>query len=346
MSASVRVNWLCHLPRELRDHILEIVLLAEIEAPAFPQDQDDRREEIQGRGSIYYERTLPLPNLQGLLGCTRQLRQESLETIHRLDTSDGSALQYKLDLAVWGCSLQPTWLLLPVPPKYARQVTVKFRMFDHCAEQWSNRPGEEANGGYAILPQYLLQMLRRFLHHGPSFATNPPGRRNTRPLYPLHIDRLQIDFANMNTEIIVDVDGTNTLAPLPPSWTGSWHGPESYAFKDLSLNVRKIARIGILHGSIDEVCVQYRHLVKGWRVPDSRDKALAAKVLSPYGWGPVLMMTQKLVDAGEIAYSEVLDCRPPLSEGVAEISRELEGTFLTDYEEYGRGWKSHWESEL
>ena len=342
MSASVEIHRLYHLPRELRDHIFELVFLAETEAPELPSDQDTRREEYQRWGSVYYERDLPLPNLQGLLGCNRQSRQEALETINRCNTSDGSALHYKLDLAVWGCSLQPTWVFLPVPPKYVKQVTVNFRMFSHSMRQWGSHSRKEVDDGYGILTQYLLQMLRRFLHHGPSFATNPPGRRNIRPLYPLHIDRLQIDFANMTTEI-VDVDGIKTFATLPPAWTESWHGPEKHAFMKLSSNAKKIARIGILHGSIDEVRVRYRHLAKGWQVPDSRDKALAAKVLSPYGWGPILRITQKSVDAGDIAYSEALDCKPPPSDDeVAEMSRELEEMFLTNYEEYGRGWKSHW----
>ena len=341
MSAPVMVSRLCNLPRELRDQILEMVLLAENEAPELPQDQENRREEKQGWGSMYYERPTPLTNLQGLLGCSRQMRQESLEIINRSVTSHHSAFQYKLDLAVWGCSLQPTWLYLPLPPKYIKQVTVQFRMFSHTLHQWGNRTRSDADDNHGILTQYLLQMLRRFLHHGPSFATNPPGRRNTRPLYPIHLDRLQIDFVNMNTEML-DVNGTKSFAPLPRSWTGAWHSPEKYAFKNLSSNAKKLARIGILHGSVDEVLVRYRHLVKGWRVPDSRDKALAAKVLSPYGWGPILKITQKAVEAGNIAYSEALDCRPPVFEEAAELSSGLEEMSIANYEEYGRGWKSHW----
>lgn len=338
MSTSVKVTWLYSLPRELRDEIIEIVFLAETEASEFPQDQDMRREEKQGFGSMYYEHTLPPTNLQGLLGCSRQLRQESLDFISRYSASDRSAIQYKLDLAIWEYSLQPTWLFLPVPPKYVKQVTVKFRMFSHRMYQWPNQMRVDNDERYGILTQYLLQMLRRFLHHGPSFATSPPGRRNTRPLYPIHIERLQIDFANMATEVLY-VDGLKTFSPLSPEW----YSPEPVAFKELSQNVKKMARIGILHGSIDEVRVQYKQIVEGWCVPDSRDKALAAKILSPYGWGPVLRITQKAVDEGQIAYSEALDCRPRLSEEVTEMSRQLEETSIANYEEYGKGWKSRWE---
>ena len=337
MSTSVKVNWFSLLPRELRDQIIELVFLAEIEPPELPQDQDRRREEKQGGGSIYYEHPPPLTNLQGLLGCSRQLRQESLEFMDRYGASNGSAFQYKLDLAIWGCSLQPTWLFLPVPPKYISQITVQLRMFNHSFLLEVDRVGANEEDRYGILPQYLLQMLRRFLHHGPSFATNPPGRRNTRPLYPLHIDRLQIEFASMTTEL-VEVDGKMKLAPLLPSWP-SPSLDEFTSVEILSQDIRKIARIGILHGSIDEVGVKYRNFVQVWRVPDSRDKALAAKVLSPYGWGPVLKITQKAVDKGDIAYSEALDCRPPSSEFDMEMTRQS----IPNYEEYGRGWKSRWD---
>ncbi|CAF9939930.1 MAG: hypothetical protein HETSPECPRED_002107 [Heterodermia speciosa] len=361
MSAPVKVNRLCDLPRELRDHIFEQVFLAETEAPESSKDPDDRREERQGWGSVFYERSSLLTNLQGLLGCCRQLRQESLETINKFSESDASSVHYKLDLAVWGCSLQPTWLYLPVPPKYVRQVTVKFRMLDHSTSaQWGGPFKLDGERNYGILTQYLLQMLRRFLHHGPSFATNPPGRRNTRPLYPLHIDTLHVDFESMSQEdLMISVPskfaalpnfGSPSLATTwfidfhPPLGPG-WQTPEKTAFKKLSQNLKKIARIGILHGSVDEVRVQYNQTVLSWPVADSRDKALAAKVLSPYGWGPILKITQKSVDAREIAYSEALDCRPPVSDEIAEIIRGLDDTFLTNYEEYGRGWTSPWALE-
>ena len=342
MSVSAKIPWLCSLPRELRDQIIEIVFLAETEASEFPRDEDLRREERQSEGSVYYEHTVPPTNLQGLLGCSRQLRQESLDFISRHSASDGSAFQYKLDLAIWGCSLYPTWLYLPVPPKYIKQVTVQLRMFNHCEGQWADPWIRNDDERYGILTLYLLQMLRRFLHYGPSFATSPPGRPNTRPLYPMHIDRLQIDFANMATKIVF-FDGKKIFAPLSPEWKESWLNLEPFAFSEFLLNVKKIARIGILHGSIDEVRVQYKQIVQSWSVPDSRDKALAAKILSPYGWGPVLRITQKAVDEGRLTYSEALDCRPRLSCEETGGSRQLEDTSIANFEEYGRGWKSQWE---
>lgn len=192
MSTPTSIRALSKLPRELRDEIYAEVLDFSTSPPKSPTDEavseSDQREEDQGWGVIYYQRHFPSTNLAGLLGCNHQIRDEVLDLIK----VEAGGIAYSVDLMIWENSIQPTWMELPTPPKYTKQLNVTLRMFSHTGPQW---------GESGILGQYLLQMLRRFLYDGPSFATDPPGRRDSRPLYPLHLEELTIVLEAMKTKV-------------------------------------------------------------------------------------------------------------------------------------------------
>lgn len=79
MSIKSPIGILFSLPRELRDMVYVEVLEECTEAPRAPSDDADQREENQGWGTIYYQRDLARPNVEGLLRCCRQIRDEVSE---------------------------------------------------------------------------------------------------------------------------------------------------------------------------------------------------------------------------------------------------------------------------
>lgn len=295
------------LPREVRDQIYEEILDISIDPPSSPaEEEDDRREEDQGWGCMYYQRNLPSTNLEGLLGCSQRTRREVLDLIGEY------GVRYKLDLMIWENSLQPTWLELPAPPKYVREVVVDIRMFDHHGPQW---------GETGILGQYLLQMLRRFLQLGPGFATDPLGRPDYRPLYPLQKPSLMIFFHAMDTKID---DETKEIVPRTP-WTGNpREDPENCARLWLQHYISKFVKSGLLYGKIEKIRMWYKQKLHVWRIVDKGDRTRSAQRWDQYGWGPILQITQEFVDKGTLDYSEELDCDPPDAEEVMRLCREIE----------------------
>ena len=299
------------LPREVRDSIYESVLDFGTDPPASPAEEDDRREEDQGWGTMYYQRDLPSTSLGGLLGCSQQTRREVLDLIARVNASGESGIRYKLDLMIWENSLQPTWLKTPTPPKYVKEIVVDIRMFSHRGPQWI---------GNALLGQYLLQMLRRFLQFGPRFITDPPGRRDLRPLYPLRDPTLTIFFNAMDTKLD---DETKEIVPRTP-WTGNpREDPENNARFRLHHYISKFVASGLLYGKLDKIRMWYKEEMHVWEIVDKGDRTTSAHRWNQYGWGPVLQETQDFVDRGTLDYSEELDCDPPDPEEVIRF-REME----------------------
>ena len=308
MSYTTKSNDLLVLPREVRDRIIEMVLLSEDEAPPPPTEDDDRREEDQSCGCIWYQHTLPPTNIEGLLGFDRQLRQEALQTMNRINRADYQGVQYKLDLAVIDCSLQPTWTLLSAPPKYVKQVTVNFRMFTHDIYQWENKPAEEAG----VLTQYLLQMLRRFLLYGPKFTATAPGR-TVEPLYSPQLDTIRINFETTTVFLGSLEDGSEDYFPKPV-WDGEpCDDPEEISYQGLRRAIDRLVWTGLLYGKVGEIKLRHKRTLNVWPISEKERAARYARRWSQYGWGPILGITQDEVNNDNLTYSEELDCGPPES---------------------------------
>ena len=72
----------------------------------------------------------------------------------------------------------------------------------------------------------------------------------------------------------------------------------------------KLAKSGLLYGSIQRLRLQYQDTVQEWEILDTGKQLEAAKELSLLGWGPVLGMTQKALHRRQMKYTKHLDCLP------------------------------------
>lgn len=323
---------LLHLPREIRDQIYSDVLdTAALAPPICPTEIDNCIEEDQGWGCGYYQKTLPPISCLSLLLCNRLISAEVTELITRKNSSEKTALRYKLDLMIWDCDLQPTWLLLPVPLKYVKVVDVNIRFFRFRGPQWADH--NEINGP-PVLSQYLLQLLRRFLTNGPVFIwprSGPPLPSSHRPP---HLDKLSITFISMLKKSSSSSKNYQVL-----NFPGQHFSAEKFlkaevdAYSRLSKYIRRLANSGLLFGKIKSLELRYDgttttttgsggdggddhdhdhdgSLTNVLDVKNMDDVSLTEALSSGYGWGPVMEITQRMVDSGGIEYKDTLDCLP------------------------------------
>lgn len=333
---------LLHLPREIRDQIYSDVLdTAALAPPICPTEIDNCIEEDQGWGCGYYQKSLPPISCLSLLLCNRLISAEVIELITRKNNSEKTALRYKLDLMIWDCDLQPTWLSLPVPLKYVKVVDVDIRFFRFGGPQWADHP--------PVLSQYLLQLLRRFLTNGPVFIwprSGPPLPSSHRPP---HLDNLSITFISMLQKSsssknyqVLNFPGQNYSAE-------EFLKAEVNAYSRLSKYIPLLANSGLLFGKIKSLQLRYdgttttttgsgggggseggedddgdEILANVFDVKNMGDVSLTEALSSRYGWGPVMEITQKIVDNGGIEYTNTLDCLPK------DPNMPIEPSFWTD----------------
>lgn len=320
---------LLHLPREIRDHIYSDVLdTAALAPPICPTEADNCIEEDQGWGCGYYQKTFPPISCLSLLLCNRLISAEVIELITRKNNSGKTALRYKLDLMIWDCDLQPTWLSLPVPLKYVKQVDVDIRFFRFGGPQWADHP--------PVLSQYLLQLLRRFLTNGPLFIwphSGPPLPSSHRPP---HLDNLSITFISMLQKSSSSSKNYQVLNfPGQHFSAKKFRKAEVDAYSRLSKYIPLLANSGLLFGKIKSLQLHYdgttttttgsggdgeddvdddvdddESLTNVFDVKNMGDVSLTEALSSGYGWGPVMEITQRIVDNGGIEYTDTLDCLP------------------------------------
>ncbi|KAH6642046.1 hypothetical protein C7974DRAFT_94380 [Boeremia exigua] len=99
---------LSSLPREIRDQIIDYVILSCKDPPHDPAHDVQSREDAVGQGAL----RLPILSLRtynafGLLGTSSQLRAETQDRLNRL------RLTYSLDVMVVDNELWPTWICCP-----------------------------------------------------------------------------------------------------------------------------------------------------------------------------------------------------------------------------------------
>ena len=302
---------LLHLPREIRDQIYSDVLdTPSLAPPICPTEADDCIEEDQGWACGYYQKTFSPISCLSILLCNRLIGAEMSELIARKNNNKKTALRYKLDLMIWDCDLQPTWLSLPVPLKYVKTVEVDIRFFRYGGPQWASHP--------TVLSQYLLQLLRRFLTNGPVFI-----RSHSLPELPLHrpphLDNLTITFIPMLQKTSPSSPSNYQVLDFPGQELDAddFLKAEVNAYIRLSKYVALIANSGLLFGKIKTLQLRYETtggddggMTNVYDVKDVGILSLAEEMCSRYGWGPVLERTQKMVDGGGIEYCETLDCLP------------------------------------
>lgn len=299
--------YLLDLPQEIRDQIYSDILdLPAFAPPICPTDAEDCIEEDQGWGCGYYSKTFPPISCLALLLCNRSIAAEVSEVIARRNNNKETALRYKLDLMIWDCDLQPTWLSLPVPLKYVRKVEVEVRTFRYGGPPWADYPSQ--------LSQYLLQLLRRFLTNGPAFIRSHSQQKLSISHHrPPQLDSLTITFIPMLDQSISSSSNYQVLNfPGQKLSARNFLQAEVNAYTHLFKYVNLIANSGLLFGKIKSLQLRYGPggLTNVHDVKDRGDISLTEQLCSGYGWGPILEITQKMVDGGGIEYGDTLDCLP------------------------------------
>lgn len=123
---------LLSLPREIRDQIIEKVLLFRKEPPQDPAHDTELRQGAIGRGALRPPVTSPSTyNALGLLGTNVQLRDETQGRLEQLD------LSYSLDVMVVDSELWPTWTCCPSRvPGPIDMVNVSLRFFSKANDPY------------------------------------------------------------------------------------------------------------------------------------------------------------------------------------------------------------------
>jgi hypothetical protein len=186
---------LLNLPRELRDHIIELVLITELSPPAGPSSAaSQNRTAIQdvkqaawdyGPTHVMYEAqpdyvTTSLP----LLLVNRQLSAETKAALQRLP------LTYGLDVMfVNEQELLPTWLCVPALSDRVDHVVATFRAFN-TADAKGRSGFMGGDGGPPEILWCFYSLLERFLKCGPVGDQGKPDS----PDRNITIQVLTLDF--------------------------------------------------------------------------------------------------------------------------------------------------------
>ncbi|KAG7009713.1 hypothetical protein G7Y79_00002g008280 [Physcia stellaris] len=183
MASALNTNHLFGIPREIRNCIYKMVLLSENKAPESPGD----------RNRCGPLPRLPQSNVGGLLACNQQLRQEVIETISYVNI--GSELQIKMDTITWGTESpesQVTWLLVPAPMKYIRQMIITSRIAINTDWESQTCIHHALETGFFTILGLFLQVF------GKEHIFGSRRSRDTTSCYPLHLGKLFLNVTFMH----------------------------------------------------------------------------------------------------------------------------------------------------
>lgn len=174
------------LPRELRDEIYLNVLRAQREPPQSVDEvlKDRPNRQIEDRrAALQYEDKPVAIASSGLLGVNRQVATEVRKLLSAYD------LPCVLDVHANWRRVYPTWLALPTHPRLIQDVRVVFHVASHTNMRlpsvWSG------NAGIGHITQGLLELLARFIAHGPLLEARG---RNGESWKPLHLRTITIEY--------------------------------------------------------------------------------------------------------------------------------------------------------
>ena len=266
--------------------------------------------EQQGHQAFTIHRTrLPIINTAGLLRTNHQIREEIIRAIGSTNITSDKGICYRLSLIDHGLYLEPIWLTRPAPPHFIQSVELVLAMYNLQVSEWihawdPNVPGQ--------LPQCLLQMLRRFLDYGPRFKPrNADSSRRIEVTNALPLKSFTIIIAPMAMCYGIDsATGSHSFQQRSRQSVDSAHDLMNVAHQNLGKWMAKLAKGGLLYGSIQRLRLQYQDTLQEWEIVDRGKQLEAAKELSLLGWGPVLGMTQKALHGRQIKYTKQLGCLP------------------------------------
>lgn len=196
------------IPEELRDKIIEDVILAQRSPPRDAASAYSDRTHIArsrssgirawdyGPANVLFEKAPTIPNANGLLLTNRHLHEQTERALKRLFPE---GVRNKLDvLFVNERQLLPTWIHLPVFRKHLEGIDVTFRIFGY-----NDSSGENAFTVGDGSPQQILWcfywLMEQFLDYGltppttliKSFNENTKNRTHKKGL---SIQTLSLDF--------------------------------------------------------------------------------------------------------------------------------------------------------
>lgn len=249
MASTRNNNGLFRIPRELRNCIYEMVLLSEIEAPESPGDQYRCRPLPR----------LPRSNVGGLLACNHQLRQEVIDTITHVKMF-GSGLQIKMDTITWRVESQVTWLLIPAPMKYIRQMMITSRISINTDWEPIFYTQDALEGGTVT----VLELFMQFFDNDHSSTFGSRRSRNARSCYSLHLEKLFLNVTFMHDK-----------SKLKPEHNDYWLRGCTADFlevdkelfnNDLCSHIDQYMRENSLLGLTDQLVLRYDQIVTTWQL--------------------------------------------------------------------------------
>lgn len=216
------------IPRELRDNIIELILLSTHIPPDYPGtalrhrvpliDIDYRSWEY-GPCNNLYEKQDFVPASLPLLLVNRQLCMETKAALQRLPEGHSYLLDVML---VDEAELWPTWLSVPVLVDRVDSVLAKFRIFGNLQDDYHS----VIDPGDASPPQLVwcfYSLLERFLRRG------PVGQRRMRSTdRNITIKTLTLDFLSPSDSTMV-LQSTNEYRQWLKSRSklrGLWKQPD------------------------------------------------------------------------------------------------------------------------
>ena len=165
------------IPRELRDEIIDLVLLSGRIPPQRPDEKLNDRIELYEcpfhnefkAGLVKYimDPSVYLPNGIGLLLANRQLHEETMQRIK--DHEAQNLWKYKIDIMlVEEKALWPTWVCIPPKIVHADTMEVTFRIMG--CDETAKRPEFQFSrgGGPSPITWGFYCILDRFLRLGPA----------------------------------------------------------------------------------------------------------------------------------------------------------------------------------
>ncbi|MCJ1419101.1 hypothetical protein MMC32_005453 [Xylographa parallela] len=253
-------EFLC-LPRELRDRVYIFLLESEIQPPHVTGDISGRwmcydKKWGHNDGIKFENEAIRISSL-GLLRTNHQTATELREVIARR-----GGVTYKLDCTAHYNQLWPTWLSLPAPPQYLKDIEVDFRVLTYGNAQFVGYNGYRGPG--RILT-HLLQLLGGFFAYGPQFS------KGREPPFPFCVDTITIIFwRSEDTENWVDTKKRED----------SLEGP-IYNLKEW---LEKLQLTGLLFGKVRRIRFCWDGMMNEWEVFDQRNTTLYTQDWAPYGW--------------------------------------------------------------
>ncbi|KAL8942511.1 MAG: hypothetical protein Q9216_001612 [Gyalolechia sp. 2 TL-2023] len=289
-------NFLCALPREIRDEIYASVLSVPAAPPVSPADAGVRyMEKVKWRSrdrNIFY----PLPSTcsgptPALSHCNRLLRQELYELItnHRITRS----ATYELDVMLQGCRLWPTWTKLPYPAANMEHLEVNLRIFD------VRRGGGLfwGCGGPGLAFVVLFRALDRLLHHGPRFLYKKGA------IQSLDIDTLTINVLHGYGTVARPTDkGFKDREDPELRCTRLVEHNQEKIYQNICTHLYSVVRAGLLSGKVQTLNIRDGDKVESYTTNGVTPNFMPCERWKRYGfvWGVDEKMEAEKVESRDL----------------------------------------------